>query len=120
MPSVSAHQEDVVGVTSWALEPRIGAAQDVEERMLRWSEGMETRFISWNAAALHRFDFTFPDIWSRKKIKAIPSRKPEVLAGHWSDVYAPAEDKAEMAQTGNSSDDGSEHGVQRRHLSDNR
>ena len=39
---------------------------------------MESRFISWNAAALHMFDFTFPDIWSRKKIKAIPSRKPEV------------------------------------------
>ena len=31
---------------------------------------MEPRFISWNVAAAHTFDFTFPDAWSRKKIKA--------------------------------------------------
>ena len=32
-------------------------------------EGMEPRFISWNAAALYTFEFTFPDIWSRKRLK---------------------------------------------------
>ena len=72
----------------------IGAAQDVEERMLKWSEGMEPRFISWSAAALHTFKFTFPGVWSKKLIKAIPSRKPEVSAGHWNDVYTPADDKS--------------------------
>ena len=72
----------LLGATSSAFAPRIGTAQDVEERMLKWGEGMEPRFISWIAAALHTLDFTFPDIWSRKKIKAIPSRKPEVSAGH--------------------------------------
>ena len=76
----------LLGVTSPVLVPRIGAAQDLEKRMLRWSEGMEPRFICCNAAALHTFDFTFLDIWSRKKIKAIPSRKSEVTAGHWNDV----------------------------------
>ena len=57
---------------------------------------MEPRFISWNAAALHTFDFTFPDIWSRKKIRAIPSSTPEVSAGFWNDVYAPADDKSRL------------------------
>ena len=52
----------LLGVTSPVLAPRIGAAQDSEERMLRRSEGMEPRFISWNAAALPTFDFSFPDI----------------------------------------------------------
>ena len=75
----------LLGVNSPALAPRIGAAQDVEGKMIKWSEGMEPRFISWSAAALHGFDFTFPDLWSRKKIKAIPSRRPEVSAGHWND-----------------------------------
>ena len=56
---------------------------------------MEPRFISWNDAALHFFDFTFPDLWSRK-IKAIPSRKSEVSAGHWNDVYTPADDKSRL------------------------
>ena len=50
----------LLGVTSPVLASRIGAAQDVEEK----SEGIEPRFISWNAAALQTFDFTFPDLWS--------------------------------------------------------
>ena len=86
----------LLGVTSPVPAPSIGAAQDVEERLLRWSEGMEPRFISWNAAALLTFDFIFPGMWSRKKIKAIPSRKPEVSAGHWNGVYAPADDKSRL------------------------
>ena len=61
--------------------------------MLKWSEGMERRFNSSNAAAFHAFEFTFPDVWSRKLTKAIPLRKPEVSAGHWNDVYTPADDK---------------------------
>ena len=107
----------LLGVTSPVLAPRIEAAQDVEESMLKWSEGMKPRFISWNAAVLHTFEFTFPDIWSRKKIKAIPSRKPEVSAGHWNDVYIPADAKAEIVQPRDGSDDGGEKGVKRRHLS---
>ena len=86
----------LLGVNSPVLAPRIGTSQDVEETMIKWSEGMEPRFISWNAAALHTFDFTLSDLWSRKKIKAIPSRKPEVSAGHWNDVYTPAEDKSRL------------------------
>ena len=84
------------GVTSSAFAPRIGAAQDVEERIWNRSEGMEPRFISWNAAALHSFDLTFPDMWSRKKIKAIPSRKTEVSAGHWNEVCTPTDDKSRL------------------------
>ena len=57
---------------------------------------MEARFISCNSAALHTFEFTFPDKWSRRKIKAIPSRKPEVSAGHWNDVYSPADDQSKL------------------------
>ena len=53
---------------------------------------MEPRFISWNVAAMHAFDFSFPDAWSRKKIKAPPSRKPDVSADVWSNVYTPADD----------------------------
>ena len=68
----------LLGVTSPAIAPRIGAARDAEERMLKWSEGMEPRFISWNIAAMHTFDFTFHDAWSRKKIKAPTSRRSEV------------------------------------------
>ena len=37
----------LLGVTSPVLAPRIWTAQDVEERMLKWSsEGMEPRFIN--------------------------------------------------------------------------
>ena len=53
---------------------------------------MEPRFISWNVAASHTFDITIPDAWSRKKIKAPHSRRPEVSAGVWSDVYTPTDD----------------------------
>ena len=76
----------LLGVTSPVLAPRIGAAQDVEETMLRWSEGMEQRSNVKSNVALTTFDFTVPDLWSRNKIKVIPSRKPEVPAGHWKDV----------------------------------
>ena len=61
---------------------------------------MEPRFISWNAAAMHTFDFTFPDAWSRKKIKAPPSRRSEVLAEVWNDVYAPADDLSRLKKSG--------------------
>ena len=89
-----------MGVTSPAIAPRIGAARDAEERMLIWSGGMEPRFISWNAAAMHTFDFTFPDAWSRKKIKAPPSRRPEVSAEVWTDVYVPADDLSRLKWPG--------------------
>ena len=82
----------LLGVTSPAIAPRIGAARDAEERMLNWSGGMELHFISWNVAAMHTFDFTFPDAWSRKKIKAPPSRRPEVPADVWNVVYTSADD----------------------------
>ena len=82
----------LLGVTSPVLAPRIGAAQDVEERMLQRGEGCFFR-----GAALHPLErCSFPDIWSRKKIMAIPSRKPEVSAGHWNDVYAPTVDKSRL------------------------
>ena len=82
----------LLGVTSPVIAPRIGAARDAERRMLKWSEGMEPRFISWNVAAAHTFDFTFTDAWSRKKIKAPPSRRPEVSAEMWNEVYAHTDD----------------------------
>ena len=86
----------LLGVTSPAITPDIGAARDAEKRMLKWSEGMEPRFISWNVATMHTFDFTLPDAWSRKKIKASPSRKPEVSTEVWSDVYTPADDLSRL------------------------
>ena len=49
----------LLGVTSPVIAPRIGAARDVEKRMLKWSEGMEPRFIRWNVAAAHTFEFSF-------------------------------------------------------------
>ena len=45
-----------LGVTSPVIAPRIGAAHDAEEKMRKWSERMEPRFISWNVAAMHTFD----------------------------------------------------------------
>ena len=75
-----------------ATSPSIRAAPDADKRMLRLSEGMEPRFISWKVAAMHTFDFTFPDVWSREKIKASPSKKPEVSTGVWNDVYTLADD----------------------------
>ena len=88
------------GFTSPVIAPRIGAARDAEKRLLKWSEGMEPRFISWNVAAMHTLDFTFPDIWSRKKTKESPSRKPEVSTGVWNDVYAPADDLSRLKWSG--------------------
>ena len=90
----------LLGVTSPIIAPRIGAARDAEKRMLKWSGGMEPRFISWNAAAAHTFDFSFPDAWSRKKIKALPSRKPEVSAETWNEVYSPTDDLSRLKWSG--------------------
>ena len=58
---------------------------------------MEPRFSSWNVAAMHTFDFTFPDAWSRKKIKTPPSRKPGVSADVW---YKPADDLSRLKWPG--------------------
>ena len=90
----------LLGVTSPIIAPRIGALRDAEKRMLKWSEGMEPRFISWKVAAAHTFDFTFPDTWSRKKIKAPPSRRPEVSAEMWNEVYAPTDDLSRLRWSG--------------------
>ena len=68
--------------------------------MLKWSEGMEPRFISWNVAAMHTFDFIFPDAWSRKKIKSSSSRKPVVSTEVWNDVYTPADDLSRLKWSG--------------------
>ena len=94
--SLCTRQREPATVTSPAIAPRIGAARDAEERMLKWSEGTEPRFIGWNAAAMHTFVFTFPDAWSRKKIKASPSRRPEVAVDVWNVVYTPADDLARL------------------------
>ena len=61
---------------------------------------MEPCFISWNVAAMHTFDFTFPDAWSRKKIKAPPSKRPGVSAVVWNDVYTPADDLSRLKWPG--------------------
>ena len=89
-----------LGVTSPVIAPRIGAARDAEKRMLKRSEGMEPRFISWNVAAAHTFGFSFPDAWSRKKIKALPSRRPEVSAEMWNEVYTPTDDLSRLKWSG--------------------
>ena len=78
----------LLGLTSPGFAPRIGTAR--EEKMLNWSKGIQPCFISWNVAALHTFEFAYPDVWSRKKVEAVPSRKHEVSAGHWNDLYSPA------------------------------
>ena len=88
------------GVTSPAITPGIGVARDEEEKMWKWSEEMELHFISWNVAAIHTFNFTFPDAWSRKKIKAPPSRKPGVSTDVWSNVYTPADDWSRLKWPG--------------------
>ena len=64
----------LLGVTSpvIVIAPRIGSARDAKERMQKWSKGIELPFVSWNVAAMHTFDFNFPDAWSRKKIKTFP------------------------------------------------
>ena len=90
----------LLGVTSPIIATRIGAARDAEKRMLKWSEGMEPRFIGWNVAAAHTFDFSFPDAWSRKKIKALPSRRPEVSAEMWNEVYTPTVDLSRLKWSG--------------------
>ena len=90
----------LLGATSPIIAPRIGAARDAEKRMLKWSEGMERRFIGWNVAAAHTFDFSFPDAWSRKKIKALPSRRPEVSAKMWNEVYTPTDDLSRLKWSG--------------------
>ena len=61
---------------------------------------MEPRFIVWNVAAAHTFDFSFPDAWSRKKIKALPSRRPEVSAEMWNEVYSPTDDLSRLKWSG--------------------
>ena len=61
---------------------------------------MEPRFIIWNVATMHTFDLTFPDAWSRKKIKAPPSTRPGVSSGVWIDVYTPADDWSRLKWPG--------------------
>ena len=62
--------------------------------------GIETRFISWNETAMHTFDFSFRDAWSRNKIKAPPSRKAEFSSDLWSNVYTPADDLSRLKWPG--------------------
>ena len=90
----------LLGVTSPVVAPRIGATRDAEKRMQKWSEGMEPRFISWNVAPMHTFDFSFPDAWSRKMIKVPPSRKLDVSADVWSNVYTSADDLSRLKWPG--------------------
>ena len=87
-------------VTSPVVAPRSGTARDAEKRMQKWSEGMELRFISGNVAAMNTFDFSFPDAWSRKKVKAPPSRKPDVSSDVWSNVYTPADNLSQLKWPG--------------------
>ena len=82
----------LLGITSPVIAPPIGAARDVEERMQKWSEGIEPCFFSWSVAAMHTFDFSFPDAWSRKKIKAPPTRKTGDSSDIWIKVFSPAVD----------------------------
>ena len=77
---------------------------------------MEPRFISWNVAAAHTFDFSFPDAWSRNKIKALPSRRPEISAEMWNEVYTPTDDLSRLVR----SDAGSGKGEQRRLINNDR
>ena len=79
-------------VLSPVIDHRIGVARDAVEKMRKWSEGIEPRFISWNVATMHTLDFMFPNAWRWKKIKAPPSRRPGVSADAWNDVYIPASD----------------------------
>ena len=92
----------LLGVTSpvIVIAPRIGAARDAEERMQKWSKGMELPFISWNVAVMHTFDFSFSDAWSRKKIKTSPSRKPGVSSDVWNNAYTPADDWSRLKWPG--------------------
>ena len=41
---------------------------------------------------MHTFDFSFRDAWSRKKVKALPSRNPDVSTDVWSNVHTLADD----------------------------
>ena len=61
---------------------------------------MEPHFISWNVAAMHTFDLTFPGAWSWKKIKALPSRKSGVSADVWNNVYTPADELSRLKWSG--------------------
>ena len=100
MSSIPVHQEDAAGSHVSCSAPRIGDAREAEKRMQKWSEGMELHFISWNVAAMHTFDFSFCDAWSRKKIKALPSRKPGVSSDVWSNVYTTADDLSPLKWPG--------------------
>ena len=64
----------LLGVTSPVVASRIGAAAMLKRECRNGVKGW-SRAISWNVAAMHTFDFSFPDAWSRKKIEAPPSRK---------------------------------------------
>ena len=75
----------LLGVTSPTIAPRI--ANEVEG----WS---------WKVAAVRIFDFTFPDAWNPKKIKAPPSREPGVSADVWNNVYTRADDLSRLKWPG--------------------
>ena len=100
MPRYPPIRRMLLGVTSPVIAPRLGAARDAEEKMRKWSERMEPRFIRWNVAAMHTFDFTFPDAWSRKKIKAPPSGMPGVSVDVWNDMCTPANDWSRLKWPG--------------------
>ena len=89
----------LLGVTSPVLAPRIGATRDVEERMQKWSEGIEPCLIRWNVAAMHSFDLSFPDAWSRKVSKSHHPRSPR-NPNIWNKVYSPANDQSRVRKPG--------------------
>ena len=69
---------------------------------------------------MHTFDFSFPDSWSRKKIKSPTSRKPGDSSDVWNNVYRPADDWSRLKWPGEAKMIfvGIVNGVQRRHLHD--
>ena len=63
-----------------------------EKRMLKWSEGMEPRFISWNVAAMHTLTSHFLIFGAGRRSKRHLPGSQRV----WNDVYAPADDLSRL------------------------
>ena len=106
----------LLGATGPAFAPRTGAAQDLDERILKWGEGMESRFISWNAAALHIFDFIFLIYGVGKRLKRYHQGSPRCLQIIGTMCIHQPTINLDL----DGGDTGSGKGVEGKHLSDDR
>ena len=88
--ATSSDTKNAVRRNLCTIAPRIGAAPEVEEKC---RIGMKKKNHGLPAAHLRNY---VSRCLERKKIKAVTSRKPEVSASLWNDLYPQVDEQSRL------------------------